>query len=63
MNLNVNDNYSANDYISPEFLRELQLARLQNMVAHAYKNVELFRKRTIVINDGLIVSDGLDEEG
>ena len=45
MNLNVNDNYSANDYISPEFLRELQLARLQNMVAHAYKNVELFRKR------------------
>ena len=45
MNLNVNDNFSANDYIAPEFLKKLQLARLQNMVAHAYKNVELFRKR------------------
>ena len=45
MNLNVNDNYSANDYIAPEFLKKLQFARLQNMVAHAYKNVELFRKR------------------
>ena len=45
MNLNVNDNYSANDYIAPDFLKKLQLARLQNMVAHAYNNVELFRKR------------------
>ena len=33
------------------------------VVTHAQNLVELFRKRTIVINDGLIVSDGLDEEG
>ena len=33
------------------------------VVPHAQNLVELFRKRTIVINDGLIVSDGLDEEG
>ena len=45
MDLRVNDNYSANDYISPEFLRELQLARLQTMVKHSYDNVELFRNR------------------
>ena len=45
MNLNVNDNFSANDYIAPDFLKKLQLARLQNMVVHAYNNVELFRKR------------------
>ena len=45
MNLNVNDNFSASDYIAPEYLKRLQLARLQNMVSHAYKNVELFRKR------------------
>ena len=45
MNLKVNDNFSASDYIAPEFLKKLQLARLQNMVVHAYKNVELFRKR------------------
>ena len=45
MNLNVNDNFSASDYIAPEYLKRLQLARLQNMVSHAYQNVELFRKR------------------
>ena len=45
MDLRVNDNYSANDYMSVEFLRELQLARLQNMVRHAYDNVALFRNR------------------
>ena len=33
------------------------------VVTHAQNLVELFRKRTIVINDGLIVSDGLEEEG
>ena len=33
------------------------------VVTHAQNLVDIFRKRTIVINDGLIVSDGLDEEG
>ncbi|MBR4990618.1 MAG: cell division ATP-binding protein FtsE [Oscillospiraceae bacterium] len=32
------------------------------VVTHAQNLVELFHKRTIVINDGLIVSDGLEEE-
>lgn len=45
MDLINNDNYSANDYMAPEFLRELQLARLQKMVDHAYNNVTLFRNR------------------
>ena len=33
------------------------------VVTHAQNLVDIFRKRTIVINDGLIVSDGLEEEG
>ena len=33
------------------------------VVTHAQNLVELFHKRTIVINDGVIVSDGLEEEG
>jgi cell division transport system ATP-binding protein len=33
------------------------------VVTHAQNLVELFNKRTIVINDGLIVSDGQEEEG
>ncbi|MBQ9087533.1 MAG: phenylacetate--CoA ligase [Lentisphaeria bacterium] len=45
MDLRINDNFSGNDYISTEFLRELQLARLQKMVKHSYDNVELFRTR------------------
>ena len=45
MDLKTNDNFSGNDYISTEFLRELQLARLQKMVKHSYDNVELFRTR------------------
>ena len=45
MDLRTNDNFSGNDYISTEFLRELQLARLQKMVKHSYDNVELFRTR------------------
>ena len=45
MDLRNNDNYSANDYMSTEFLRDLQLARLQKMVAHSYANVALFRNR------------------
>ena len=32
------------------------------VVTHAQNLVELFHKRTIVINDGLIVNDGLGEE-
>ncbi|MBE6392197.1 MAG: phenylacetate--CoA ligase [Lentisphaerae bacterium] len=45
MDLRTNDNFSANDYMSTEFLRDLQLARLQKMVAHSYANVALFRSR------------------
>ena len=45
MDLRNNDNYSANDYMSTEFLRDLQLARLQKMVVHSYANVALFRSR------------------
>ena len=45
MDLRNNDNYSANDYMSTEFLRDLQLARLRKMVAHSYANVALFRNR------------------
>ena len=33
------------------------------VVTHAQNLVDLFKKRTIVINDGLIVSDGLEGEG
>ena len=32
------------------------------VVTHAQNLVDIFRKRTIVINEGLIVSDGLEEE-
>ena len=32
------------------------------VVTHAQNLVELFHKRTITINDGLVVSDGLEEE-
>lgn len=32
------------------------------VVTHAQNLVELFHKRTIVIHDGLVVSDGLEEE-
>ena len=45
MDLKINDDFSANDYMAPEYLRELQLARLQKMVRHAYDNVALFRSR------------------
>ena len=33
------------------------------VVTHDHKLVELFHKRTIVIDDGIIVNDGLGEEG
>ena len=45
MNLEVNGNFSGNDFISIEYLRELQLARLKKMVVHSYNNVKLFRER------------------
>ena len=43
--LATNDNVSASDYLNRDYLRELQLARLQKIVAHAYDNVRLFRSR------------------
>lgn len=43
--LATNDNISASDYLNKDYLRELQLARLQKIVAHAYDNVRLFRSR------------------
>jgi phenylacetate-CoA ligase len=36
---------SAPDFVPTPLLRKLQLDRLQAIVAHAYKNVELFRQR------------------
>jgi phenylacetate-CoA ligase len=40
-----NDGVSSPDYMQLDYLRELQLARLQKIVKRAYDNVELFRKR------------------
>lgn len=40
-----NDNLSAPDYVGVEYLRQLQLARLQRIVKHAYDHAELFRSR------------------
>jgi phenylacetate-CoA ligase len=39
------DPVSAPDFLPPGQLHELQLARLQNMVAHAFQHVALFRGR------------------
>ncbi len=39
------DPISAPDFLPPSQLRELQLERLQNMVAHAFNHVALFRRR------------------
>ena len=39
------DPVSAPDFLPPGQLRELQLARLQDMVAHAFNHVALFRGR------------------
>ena len=33
------------------------------VVTHAQNLVDIFKKRTIVLNDGIVVDDGLDEEG
>ncbi len=43
--LYLNDDLSALDYVKTEYLRELQLERLQTIVKHAYSNVALFRSR------------------
>ena len=40
-----NDDVSALDYVKSDYLRELQLARLQRIVRHAYDHVPLFRGR------------------
>ena len=40
-----NDDVSALDFVSEEYLRKLQLDRLQKIVKHTYDNVELFRTR------------------
>ena len=40
-----NDALSAPDYIGREYLQSLQISRLQKVVDHAYRNVELFRNR------------------
>ncbi len=39
------DCISTPDYVSVEYLRSLQLTRLQNIVKHTYDNVPLFRSR------------------
>ena len=39
------DSCCAADFMPVGDLRSIQLSRLQNIVAHAYKNVEFFRKR------------------
>ncbi|MBO5308712.1 MAG: phenylacetate--CoA ligase [Lentisphaeria bacterium] len=41
----TNDDVSALDFVSEEYLRKLQLDRLQKIVKHTYDNVELFRTR------------------
>ena len=39
------DDLCSPDYLGVEYLRSLQLARLREIVTHAYNNVELFRNR------------------
>ncbi len=41
----LNDDASARDYVSIDYLRDLQLARLKNIVRHAYDRVQLFHDR------------------
>ncbi len=45
MDLRTIDNLCASDYMDVKHLRALQLARLQNIVKHAYDNVALLRSR------------------
>ncbi len=44
-NAGLNDNLSALDYLQLDYLRELQLARLRQVVALSYERVPLFRER------------------
>lgn len=46
---------SAKDFLAPEYLRKLQLERLQKVVKHTYTNVEHFRNR--MQEKGLIPDD------
>ena len=39
------ENRCAADFMDIASLRDVQLSRLQKIVAHAYKNVEFFRNR------------------
>ncbi|MBE6376210.1 MAG: phenylacetate--CoA ligase [Lentisphaerae bacterium] len=45
MNNEIKECCCASDFMPVEKLRELQLMRLQKIVAHAYNNVEFFRNR------------------
>ena len=45
MDLNIKNGVCAADFMPVDELRDVQLSRLQNIVAHAYNNVEFFRKR------------------
>ena len=36
---------AAEDYVSSDVLKKLQLERLQKIVKHTYDNVEVFRNR------------------
>ena len=45
MDLDVRNGCCAADFMPVNELREVQLSRWQNIVAHAYRNVEFFRKR------------------
>ncbi len=40
-----NDDGNANDYLNLEYLRELQLCRLKQVVRHVYDNVEHYRNK------------------
>lgn len=42
---NVNENCCAADFMNVDELRKLQLSKLQNIVRHAYCNVEFFHKK------------------
>lgn len=45
MNMAKNADLKSQDYLSKEELQALQLQRLQHIVAHAYSNVEFYRKK------------------
>ncbi|MGE4565313.1 MAG: phenylacetate--CoA ligase family protein, partial [Victivallaceae bacterium] len=45
----LNDDLSALDYVKLDYLRSLQLARLQNIVRHAFNRVKLFHDRMVAL--------------